>query len=192
VTARGNDCRPPGDPSRHLAFAELDARFSRLPRAPTDFGRLLLVVRRLATGVRDTPQHARLTSEDGLPGDSWSVEEPRDPECQLTVMRHDVAMLIANGQPVTLFGDNLLVDMDLSHDNLPPRTRIRVGDAIVEVTAKPHHGCKKFRARFGLDALRFTAGTAGRRHNVRGVHWRVIEPGDVSVGASLEVVFRPS
>jgi MOSC domain len=191
LSARRDDCRPPGDPSRRLGYGELDARFAQLRDAPTDVGRLLLIVRRLPDGVRDTPQRSRLTSEDGPPGDAWSREEPRDPDCQLTVMRHDVAVLIANGQAETLFGDNLLVAMELSYDNLPPGTRLRIGDAIIEVTAKPHRGCKKFRARFGLDALRFTAGAAGRRHNVRGMHWRVVESGDISVGANLEVLCRP-
>ena len=72
-------------------------------------------------------------------------------------MRHDVAALIANGQPLTLFGDNLFVDLDISTANLPSGTRLRVGEALVEVTPKPHNGCSKFEGRFGADALRFVA-----------------------------------
>ncbi|MFN8643443.1 MAG: hypothetical protein U0802_17940 [Candidatus Binatia bacterium] len=54
-----------------------------------------------------------------MPGDGWARRPPRDPEAQLAVMQRDVAALDANGQPLTLFGDNLLVDPDLSAGNLP-------------------------------------------------------------------------
>jgi hypothetical protein len=43
-----------------------------------------------------------------------------------------------------LFGDNLFVDLDISAANLPCGSRLRVGDAIVEVTPKPHNGFSKF------------------------------------------------
>ena len=84
---------------------------------------------RRADGVRETPERTRLSPDDGVPGDDWSRRPPRDPEAQLAVMRRDVAELIANGQPLTLFGDNLFVDLDLSAANLPAGTRLRVGDA---------------------------------------------------------------
>jgi hypothetical protein len=72
-----------------------------------------------------------------VPGDAWSRRPPRDPEAQLAVMRRAVAELIANGQPPSRFGDNLYVDLDLSAPNLPVGTRLRVGEALVEMTAEP-------------------------------------------------------
>ena len=43
-----------------------------------------------------------------------------------------------------LAGDQLYVDLDLSHDNLPAGSRIEVGDDVVlEVTAKPHAGLQE-------------------------------------------------
>ena len=53
-----------------------------------------------------------------------------------------------------LAGDQLYVDLDLSHENLPVGTRLAIGTAELEVTAAPHTGCKKFASRFGLEALR--------------------------------------
>lgn len=52
-------------------------------------------------------------------------------------------------------GDQIYADLDISHEALTGGTQLRLGDAIVEVTAKPHRGCAKFAARFGRDALRF-------------------------------------
>ena len=98
------------------------------------------------------------------------------------------AALVAAGQPLTRFGDNLYVDLDLSAANLPFGTRIRVGSALVEMTPYPHNGCAKFNARFGNDALRLVQRKETRDQNYRGVYWRVVEPGEIAVGDAIEVV----
>jgi para-aminobenzoate synthetase/4-amino-4-deoxychorismate lyase len=162
-----------------------------LPAAPTDVGRVALIVRRRADGVRETPAEARLTPEEGLPGDGWRRRPPSAPEAQLAVMRRDVGELVADGQPLTLFGDNLVVDLDISAGNLPVGTRLRVGGCTVEVTPKPHNGCAKFQARFGADALRFVQAKETRDRNLRGIYWRVVEPGPVRVGDEIRVLARP-
>lgn len=175
----------------HVPLDRLHTGFRALAAAPLQKGELRLIVRRLVDGGgRDQPESAQLTEEEGLVGDAWSVRPPSDPNAQITVMREDVARLIANGQPLTRFGDNLLVDLDLSDANLPPGSRLRVGECVVVVTAEPHTGCRKFRDRFGKDALRFIASKEMRGHNVRGIHWRVVRPGAVSIGDSIEVLSR--
>jgi len=182
---------PLGDATRHRSGAALEAAFRALPPAPHDQGRLLLIVCRHPDGARDACERVCLTRDDGVSGDGWSRRPPRDPEAQLAVMRRDVAALIANGQPLTVFGDNLFVDLDICAENLPAGTRIRVGDAVVEVTAKPHNGCVKFKGRFGEDALRFVQAPPTRNQNLRGIYWKVIEPGDVWVSAPIAVLTRP-
>jgi hypothetical protein len=185
------DASPRGDPARHLDGAALDARARALAAPARDAGRLALIVRRLPTGARETPGEVRLSAQEGVPGDDWSRRPPRKPEAQLAVMRRDVAELIANGQPLTLFGDQLFVDLDVSAASLPVGTRLRVGAALVEMTAEPHDGCRKFQQRFGADALRFVQARETRGENRRGVYWRVIEPGLARVGDLVEVVARP-
>jgi len=69
---------------------------------------------------------------------------PLNGDAQISVMQREVAELIANGQPLTLFGDNLFVEIDLSVRSLPPGSRVRIGTAILEVTPKAHNGCRKF------------------------------------------------
>lgn len=185
------DYGPRGDSSRHLTLGDLAAGLRRLAEAPRDSGRVRLIVRRRADGVRETPEHVWLSLEEGVPGDRWSRRPPRNPEAQLAVMRREVAELIANGQPLTVFGDNLFVDLDISAANLPVRARLRVGRAIVEVTPKPHNGCIKFEARFGADALRFVQANVTRDQNFRGVYWKVIEPGEVRIDDEIQVLSRP-
>jgi MOSC domain-containing protein YiiM len=106
-------------------------------------------------------------------------------------MRRDVAELVANGQPLTLFGDNLIVDFDISAANQPAGTRLRVGAAVLEVTPYPHNGCKKFQSRFGADALRFVNAPATRHLNLRGLYWKVVQAGEIRLGDAIEVLSRP-
>jgi len=181
---------PEGDAATHRALLDLETRWRSLPAPGKDAGVVALIVYRRPDGVRETPQRVSLSREEGVPGDGWSRRPPRDPEAQLAVMRRDVAELIANGQPLTLFGDNLFVDLDLSAANLPTGSRLRVGRAIVAVTAKPHNGCRKFNGRFGGDALRFVQQKPTRDQNLRGIYWRVAEPGELCVGDPIEVLSR--
>jgi MOSC domain-containing protein YiiM len=181
---------PVGDATRHLPGKDLERDLGRLASPPADAGRLRVIVRRLSDGSRDRPERVRLTPEDGVPGDGWGRRPPRDPEAQLAVMRNDVAELIANGQSLELFGNNLFVDLDVSAENLPDGARLRVGGAVVEVTPFPHNGCAKFSARFGPDALRFVQAPATRGQNRRGIYWKVIEAGDAGIGDSIRVLTR--
>ena len=190
MTSPPKPFEPQGDPSRHLPLAELEGALRRMPPAQREQGRVALIVRRRADGARETPELVRLCAKEGVPGDDWSRRPPHNPEAQLAVMQRAVAELIANGQPLTLFGDNLIVDLDLSAANLPTGSRLRIGAATVEVTPKPHNGCHKFRARFGDAALRFVQAPATRDRNLRGIYWKVIEPGDAGVGDRIEVLAR--
>ena len=185
-----DDYGPEGDASRHLLLEALEAGLRRLADAPKDAGSVSLIVRRRTDGVRETPEGVQLTTEEGVPGDGWSRRKPSNPEAQLAVMRRDVAELIANGQPLSVFGDNLFVELDISAASLPVGTRLRIGEALVEVTPLPHNGCVKFKGRFGLDALRFVQAKPTRDQNLRGVYWRVIEAGELSVGAPIKLLER--
>ena len=182
---------PPGDPSRHLPLGELEQKLGTLPAAARDAGRVALLVRRRPDKVRETPTRIDLGPDTGVPGDAWGRGEKPDRAAQLTVMEIDVAEMIANGQPLTVFGDNLFLALDLSVENLPTGSRLRLGRALLEVTAKPHNGCRKFAARFGHDALRLVANPELRHRNLRGIYLCVVEAGEVAVGDAVAVVSRP-
>lgn len=168
-------------------FDELEELLRSNPIPSTRRGALHLVVVRRDEADHLTPARARLDVAEGLEGDRWA-RGPRDPAAQVTLMHRTVVELIsAPGQPPHLAGDNLLVDIDLSATALPVGARVRVGGALVEVTAKPHAGCKKFAERFGQGALRWVNWREHRELRLRGVNCRVVEGGEVAVGDVVAV-----
>ena len=76
---------------------------------------------------------------------------------------------------------------DISEQNLPAGTRVLVGDAEIEVSAKPHTGCAKFSSRFGKEALHLVSTPTGRALRLRGMNARVTKSGTVRVGDRVEV-----
>ena len=180
---------PTVDPMRHLDLAKLEARFAILAPSPRDEGRVTLLVARAPDRMRHLPPKV-LLDHDGMPEDDWGRSEAREVACQLSAMEHRVAAAIANGQSLALFGDNLTLDLDLSLENLPPHSRLRVGGAVVEVTPKPHTGCSQYRQRFGGDALNWISAPERRALRLRGIHLKVIEPGEVGVGDAVTVLHR--
>jgi MOSC domain-containing protein YiiM len=65
---------------------------------------------------------------------------------------------------------------------LPPGTRLAIGTAVIEVTAVPHTGCKKFTRRFGMDAVKFVNSSEGKRLHLRGINAKVVQPGKIRQG----------
>jgi len=167
----------------HLSAEQLEQGVDHILASPTDNGELKLIVRRPGVDQRETPQHARLDVEVGLVGDNWSTRVKVVPDMQLNIMNSRVVDCVAQSKDRwPLAGDQLFVDMDLSSDNLPPGTQIALGDAIVEVTEPPHTGCKKFAARFGVDAMVFVNSGRGKTLSFRGICAKVVKSGDISVG----------
>ena len=181
---------PAADAADHRTAVELEAGFGHVLDSPSDDGAVEMIVRRPGVNRREAVEEGRLTFEAGLEGDTWDrrkgyvTEDGRpDPDAQLTLTNSRFARLVAgNRDRWPLAGDQLYVDLDLGAENLPPGSKLRLGEAVVEITALPHTGCKKYAQRFGGEALRFTAQPEGRRRNLRGIYARVVVPGIVRVG----------
>jgi MOSC domain-containing protein YiiM len=162
---------------------DFEVRWTAVEPAPRGRGTVRLICVRVDEGVHETPEQVDVTVEDGVAGDRWATGR-RDRDAQVTLMNVRVAELI--GGPLDLPGDNFQVDLDLSEEALPVGTRLRIGSALLEVSPAPHTGCKKFRERFGLDALTWVNDNRDRR--LRGMNCRVLEAGAVAVGDSVAVV----
>jgi hypothetical protein len=177
----------------HPTAAALEAGLDEVRRSPANHGRVELIVRRPAEGDREVIDEGVLDRKQGLVGDSWLARSDpptadgwRDGDMQLTLMSSRVARLVAvHADRWQLAGDQLFVDLDLSEANLPARSRLELGSAVIEITAEPHHGCAKFAARFGRDALRFVNSETGRELRLRGVNAKVLVAGTVRTGDAV-------
>lgn len=169
---------------------ELEATLDHIRSAPADAGRLQLIVRRPEVDERQVLDDGELDLELGLVGDSWRARcgsGSPDPDAQLTVMNaRAIAAVAGSPERWPLAGDQLYVDLDLSEAGLPAGIRLRIGGAVIEITAKPHRGCRKFAARFGNDAARFVNTGPGLALNLRGRNARVVTPGPIRVGDPVE------
>ena len=174
----------------HPTKEQLGAGFGHVLQSPKDNGPLVKIVRRPDVSQREVSAAGELDADLGLVGDNWKVranpttpDGKADPVAQVTVMNARFLSLIAQSEERwELSGDQLLIDLDLSIENLPPGTRLRVGSAVIEVSKKPHTGCAKFAARFGQDALRFVSTPEGRALRLRGANAKVVQSGAVRVG----------
>ena len=184
------------EPMNHRPIEELEAGLAQIAAAPSEAGTLRLIVARTAVDEREIVEQGELCMERGLVGDNWLSRPDRkttdgsaDPLRQVTIMNSRVLELIAG--PIEQWpsaGDQLYADFDISETNAPAGTRLRVGEAVLEVTSAPHRGCAKFKARYGHDALRWVNSEAGMKLKLRGVNARVLHPGAVSTGDAITKV----
>lgn len=180
-----------------LSWEELEAGLPEILRAPERDGTVELIACRPEEGERRLLEEAQLDLELGLVGDMWhrrgskrTADGGPNPNAQVTLMNARAADLVAGGDRDrwALAGDQLYVDLDLSEASLPAGTRLAVGTAVLELTAEPHTGCAKFRARFGGAAVKFVNGGAYRHLRLRGANAKVVEPGVVRRGDAIRAL----
>ena len=174
----------------HRDSKTLNDQMSQIMAAPKDGGVVDLIVARPESDERQILETAELDVDDGLIGDNWKARGNRhtpdgraNKETQLTLMNSRVANAITDTKSEwALAGDQIYIDMDLSVQNLPAGTHLRVGTATIRISEQPHTGCKKFVERFGADALRFVNTGPGAEARFRGLNAQIIESGTVRHG----------
>ena len=180
----------------YLSMTELEAGLEDIRRAPEENGTLKMIVSRPDVDKREVLYEGKLDVHLGLMGDTWNVRvssHSKDGKpnlyAQITVMNARATVLLAQTEDRwALAGDQLYVDFDLSEDNIPPGTRLAIGSAILEVSAQPHSGCKKFSDRFGVEAMKFVNSPEGKRLHLRGINTKVIRPGVIHVGDTVRKI----
>jgi hypothetical protein len=171
---------------KHVTMQELEAGLDAIRQSPKEAGVVELIVRRPQAGAREVLDEGHLDLVEGLLGDNWRTrgssrtsDGSSHPDMQINIM---IALIAQEKDRWQLAGDQLFIDMDLSADNLPPGTHLALGSAAIVVTDQPHTGCKKFVARFGLDALQFVSSPVGKQLNLRGINAKVVQPGVIRIG----------
>jgi len=182
---------------RHRPADELVAVLDDVAASPRAAGTVAMVVARPHDGQRDVLARGAFTVADGLVGDNWRTrgssrtpDGSADPDAQLTLVNQRWLDQVSGGDQRfwPLAGDQVVVDLDLSTSNLAPGDRLQLGSAVVEVTPKPHNGCKKFVARYGVEAMRMVASDVGRDLRLRGIYVRVATAGDAGPGDAVTLL----
>jgi hypothetical protein len=180
----------------YLTARELEAGLDHIRQAPKDYGTLKMIVSRPQEDEREMVEQGELSLSEGLIGDNWKRRgSQHTPDgsahlyAQITVMNvRCIALLAQQEERWALAGDQLYVDFDLSEENIPPGTRLGIGSAILEVSAEPHSGCKKFSARFGVEAMKFVNSPEGKRLHLRGINAKVLQAGVIQVGDTIKKI----
>ncbi|MDQ2690803.1 MAG: MOSC domain-containing protein [Chloroflexota bacterium] len=181
---------------QYVSKEQLEAGMDYIRQSPKDLGLLKMIVRRPLEDEREILEEGELNLSEGLVGDTWKMRSSRhtrdgsaNPESQITIMNARASELVAQDRERwPLAGDQLYVDMDLSDENLPPGTQLAIGSAILEVSAQPHTGCKKFSTRFGVEAMKFVNSPEGRHLHLRGINTRVVRGGLIRVGDRVKKI----
>jgi hypothetical protein len=175
----------------HPAFDELSPGLDHVRAAPASDGTVALIVRRPKPGERELLASARIDLASGLVGDRWKHGK-RDPDDQVMVVGSRAAAIFSGSHDPADWapaGDQLYVDLDLSHANLPSGSHLAIGDEVVlEVSDQPHLGCGKFIRRFGIDAMKLVNSPLGRELRLRGLGTRVIAGGEIRPGDRISKV----
>ena len=176
--------------SENRALSEMETYLDAIQASAANEGPVTMIVSRPDTEKRHILKQGELDIVHGLVGDNWehrgdkhTADGSADPGRQLTIMNSRAISAITDSKdrwPEA--GDQFFVDFDLSEANIPPGTRLAIGEAEVEGTALPHLGCAKFGARFGKDANMFVNSDRGKALNLRGINARVVKAGAVNTG----------
>jgi hypothetical protein len=173
---------------RHLTTAEIEMNLSEVLESPKDNGTLNLIVRRPREDAREVLETGELDIEKGLVGDDWLTDDGNF-LTQLAIMNSRIIDLLSQDtERWRLAGDQLFIDLNLTDENLPAGTRLKIGSAVIEVTPQPHNGCKKFVARFGLDAMKFVNSPLGKQYHLRGIYARVVQSGTIRQGDVIKKI----
>jgi MOSC domain-containing protein YiiM len=171
----------------HLSTAELEHGLPEVLASPRESGQLVAIVVRPATNERRVVATAAVSPERGIEGDRWAIEASNDPLGQVSLMNARFLRQIAGHEDaVALAGDNLIVDLDLSEENLPPGSRVAIGEnVVVAVNGEPHTGCGKFQKRYGAEARAFMNDARGMQLHLRGRYGSIVNGGQIAVGDTV-------
>lgn len=144
-------------------------------------------------GMRAFVDQIDLSVTHGIKGDRWltnpwlTLDDGRpDPRIQISVLQKQVMDLCWRDRENTPHpGDPLVVDMDLSEQNLPAGTRLIAGSAELEVSDYFNSGCKKWSDHYGHQSLKWINLPENRKYRLRGMLCKIVKDGTIHAGDTL-------
>lgn len=170
--------------------SELDLALADVLNAPKTGAAVEILCRRPGRNQREFPRNLRLTQAGGITGD-YEMRTPwlklsdgsPDPRIQVSILPARVLNLLWRDRVNTIHpGDTFVADLDVTLANMPVGTRLKIGDATIEVSDLWNDGCVKWKVRFGREAYDWTSDPRHESLRLRGIYCRVVEDGDVQLG----------
>jgi hypothetical protein len=182
--------------SAQVDAATLAAALPSVLAAPRTDGPVRLLCVRPRHNQRSFPDSLTLTRAAGVVGDCeaaspWLTlaDGSPDPQTQVSILPSRVVDLVWSSRDPRLHpGDNIIADLDLSETNLPTGTLLRVGSAILRVSAEPNDGCAKWKVRCGKAAHDWVRAPAHAGYRLRGLFCSVEQDGVVTLGDRISPV----
>ena len=164
--------------------------------APKDNAQIEQLCYRPGFGERNFVDRLPVSVKGGVQGCRWSHtpwlkrdDGTGDPRIQVSILQKRVLDLVyVPGKDEVHPGDTFIVDMDLSHENLPIGTVIRAGSALLRVSDHWNNACVKWKARYGTDALEWVRQEENIKFRLRGALCEVIEDGTIVNGELLQKI----
>lgn len=174
--------------------AELDAALPHVLAAPKDGVPVAQLCFRPGYGERLHPAQLMLTRAQGCLHEGRPERWPRapwmrladgspDPRIQVSILGQRVCDLVWRdraGSPHP--GDTILADLDTTEANLPPGSRLQIGQAVVEVSDLFNDACVKWRLRYGDAAKDWVTAPGHPALRLRGLLCAIIEDGVIRQG----------
>ena len=179
----------------HVTTAECEVALDHILAAPTE-APVELLCHRADYGERDFRDHLNLTVAAGIEDERW-MKKPwlrledgsPDPRIQVSILQKRVLDLCWRDRENVVFpGDTMIVDMDLSHVNLPVGTRLQAGSAVLEVSDKFNDACAKWKVRHGRESYDWINRPEHVTHRLRGVLCKIVQDGTVRLGDVLRKI----
>jgi hypothetical protein len=175
--------------TNHVTAEELERSLPSVLAAPRTDTTVALLCSRPDYKLRTFPERLELSRELGVVGDfemgkPWlKLPDGRpDPRIQVSLLPLRVLDLVwRNRATVAHPGDQIVADLNMSTDNLPPGTLLKVGSATLRVSDLWNDGCARWRVRYGRAALNWVARPDHERLRLRGILCSIERDGVVAL-----------
>ncbi len=174
-----------------VTTAEIEQATPHVLAAPRDNGPVSMLMYRRRYNDRVFTDRLRLTRAGGVEGDfematPWLKLEDGTPDrrIQVSILPQRVLDLCWRNRDETVHpGDQIVADLNMSVENLPPGSLIATGTAVLRVSDLWNDGCVKWKARCGRPAYAWVRAHAALR--LRGIFCSVESDGSVAVGDKI-------
>jgi hypothetical protein len=175
---------------------ELDEALSFVLQAPKTDAPISQLCFRPDFGQRDFRDTLTLTRHLGIPGERWLkhpwlrlTDGSPDPQIQVSILPQRVLDLVwQDRQSVPHPGDTIIADLNMTDENTPPDSLLKIGQAVLRVSKEPNDGCVKWKYRYGQDAMDWIACPENRSLRLRGLLCSIEEDGEISTSDRITVI----